>query len=189
MNLIKSSRLGVTAYFCAVGFVCSICLCLLGCYSIPNASGQNSSNTVQNSENSNTNKENSSSGDINSKDPKFEENLRLWKEKNILNYNITTSIIVSSYTGPAESVLIEVRDGKSFSIKPVDKADKRSIEAYQSWDTIDKLFDLIKSKNKEEYIVKTLYNKEFGYPEEIILFHKLSNAFTSVKIIKFVIIK
>jgi Family of unknown function (DUF6174) len=189
MNLIKSSGLGVTAYFCAVGFVCSICFCLLGCYSIPNASGQNNSNTVQNIKNSNTNKENSSSDDINSKDSKFEENRRLWKEKNTLNYDILISVSATSFTGPAEPVSIEVRDGKSVSIKRVETSDARSIEIYEAWDTIDKLFDLVKSQYEKDSSVITTYNKEFGYPEEVSFLPKRSNAVTSIKIIKFEIIK
>jgi hypothetical protein len=185
MIFLKNLRLKIMRYFYCLGFTVLFCLFLLSCYSLPQTFPSSDLNKEQNLKNSKTNNENVISNDTSLKDPTFENNKRLWNEKNVINYNLTMSIKVTSFTGPSSPVSIQVRDGKSVSIQAVEKNDNRSIEIYREWDTIDKLFDLIKSESEKDSKIKTSYNKNLGYPEEILLLPKGSNAITDIKIIKF----
>ncbi len=122
-------------------------------------------------------------------DSDFERNWKLWVENNISNYDLTVSIAVSSFTTPAEPVLIEVRAGKSISIKPLAKDDQRSLETYNHYDTVEKLFNKIKEHAEKGDKVKVKYNKELGYPEDTTFFIKNSLGFINIKIKKFQVVK
>jgi hypothetical protein len=98
----------------------------------------------------------------------FERSRRLWFEKGITNYNMVVRIVQEGVRSPASPVLIEVRNGKAISIKPISKSDQREIDDYNRFDTIEKMFDEIQAESKkEETTIRVLYNEEFGYPIHI----------------------
>jgi hypothetical protein len=100
-------------------------------------------------------------------DNDFEKNKRLWANSKISNYDMVVSLTVTSFTNPAEPVLIKVRAGKLISIKQLNYDDYRSLQYYEGIDTIDKMFDRIKNSIEYGGDYKVKYNSEFGYPEEI----------------------
>ena len=123
-------------------------------------------------------------------DPELERNRSMWLEKNIVNYNITVSAYQGGNVIPADSVLIEIRDGKGTLIEPTPKVDKVRLEVYKVFDTVEKMFDAIQQGFEEEAIVEVKYNKKFGYPEEMYVnyYQKGSDQYKRIKIKKFEIV-
>jgi Family of unknown function (DUF6174) len=121
----------------------------------------------------------------------FENSHKLWLETKSTNYNMLISIFTTSYSSPAEPVMIEVREGKSILIKPASESDKRATGIYSDHDTIEKLFTMIETESEKGVTVKVKYNKELGYPENITFNYAKSGMFggRNIEIKKFEIIK
>lgn len=99
----------------------------------------------------------------------FEQNKDLWTSKNIQNYKMIIGASGFMINLP-EEVLIEVKNRRAKSIKSLSKTGKNYTEAYKSYDTIEKIFDLIERENsKKADILNVRFNNEFGYPTEIFL--------------------
>lgn len=121
----------------------------------------------------------------------LERNRRLWDEKKIIDYNITVSAGQGGNVIPADSVLIEVRDGKGTLIEPTPKVDKMRLEIYENYDTFDKMFDAIQQGLEEGAKVDVKYNKTFGYPEDITVddLKRGIHSWIIIKIKKFEVVK
>ena len=100
-------------------------------------------------------------------DNDFDLNYKLWVESKIVNYRIELNIEGAGFTGPAP-VNIEVREGKSISLKRISEIDPRPIEFYESIDSVEKLFTFIQKEKENGADVIVKYNKKFGYPEEVV---------------------
>ena len=105
----------------------------------------------------------------------LEMNQKLWKEKQILNYDFVIAKYSGGHTNPwnREPVLIKVRDGEKVSIEPVEK-DKEYViysktDGFENFDTIDKLFDYLKLELEKGSMVGGEFNKILGFPQKITL--------------------
>ena len=116
-------------------------------------------------------------------DPDLDKNRKRWRESKIVNYEMSVRIHFSSYTTPAEPVIIKVRDGKSISIAPEFESDKRDIKVYEKYDTIEKIFAEIESEIRAKNTVKVKYNKLQGYPENTTIFANDSDSFRSIAVV------
>jgi hypothetical protein len=115
---------------------------------------------------------NSAFADSNSKNQdklihiELERNRRLWKETKILNYNFECHQIRGGMYSWAK-VLIQVRNEKAISIKPVeDPSVLTKLDGYEDIDTFEKIFDKIEEGYENDYIVEVTYNEKYGYPEK-----------------------
>ncbi len=64
-----------------------------------------------------------------------------------------------------KQVLIEVRNGQKEFIRSLSK-DNDYIQVYESYDTVEKIFDEIK-KNAHADKLDVLFDKDLGYPTQI----------------------
>jgi hypothetical protein len=97
----------------------------------------------------------------------LKKNQKLWERQGIFNYRYTLSndcFCISEFRGP---VIIEVRDGSTTNIVSADTAMPVNSELFQKYDTVPKLFDLIKDAiaNGEDLSVE--YDHVLGYPTQI----------------------
>ena len=150
-------------------FTLIIVLQVLGCHSfIQNHSGNlNSENKSLINSQSEIEKKQTYKFDASKSE--LEKNRRLWRDKEITNYNFISSIFYHRLYNPAVPVLIKVRAAKNISIEPISKSNPGSIEEYKRFDTIEKMFDTIEQMLEAEEKVNVNYNKEIGYPEEIVV--------------------
>ncbi len=110
-------------------------------------------------------------------DPELERNRQLWNEKKIADYDFVASIREGGMSNIAEPVLIKVRGGKYISIDPISKSEKRPFEAYNRYETVDKMFDTVQEElDKGLSYVKVKYDKELGYPQDIGIVSKTATA-------------
>jgi len=96
----------------------------------------------------------------------LERNRRLWRERGIVDYDFQ----IGYYTGVGgtfSGALVKVRHGSMHSMEKDPKDHPGEIFQPKEVETIDKIFDLIKTELDEFNIVETKYNPQFGYPEKI----------------------
>ena len=124
-------------------------------------------------------------------DSDFESNRKKWNDTKLSNYKMVISIFVTSFSSPAEPVIIEVKDNKAISVKPSSDSDKRSVGIYDAYDTVDKLFEMIQNESNKGATVTVKYDNEFGYPNEIIINYLRLGMFggQNIEISKFEIVK
>jgi hypothetical protein len=94
---------------------------------------------------------------------KFDQNLKLWKSKNIVNYRYKlamTCYCPAQYLGPN---LIEVRDGKAKSITYAGDAKNIDLKGVILPDTIEKLFERARGLDEDA----VAYEPTYGYPMKI----------------------
>lgn len=102
-------------------------------------------------------------------DPELERNKLLWQESKISNYNFVSTWNQGG-TWAWVPVLITISNGTVISMEPVrERKESERVQEYENFDTVEKMFDQIQEgyNNGDEVIVS--YNKEFGYPEKIII--------------------
>jgi hypothetical protein len=105
----------------------------------------------------------------NSSTSRFDENLKLWKSKNIVNYRYKlamTCYCPAQYLGPN---LIEVRDGKAESITYAGDAKNINMKRVILPDTIEKVFETARGEKSVSY------EPTYGYP---MMIHKVSEPGT-----------
>lgn len=95
-------------------------------------------------------------------------NQRLWRKQNISSYRYTLSngcFCTEEARGP---VIIEVRNGRTTSVTLVATGQPVDPELFQRYDTVPRLFDLIKDAIKRKaYNLDVKYNSTLGYPTQI----------------------
>lgn len=124
-------------------------------------------------------------------DAELERNRRLWRETNILDYNMVTTANIGGNVVPARSVLIKVRGGKFMSIETNESVANVRIVMYEEYNTVDKIFDKIQKGFDEGATVEVEYNKQFGHPEKLMLNYIMlgDDAWYGMKVEKFKIVK
>ncbi|MBD2252437.1 DUF6174 domain-containing protein [Nostoc parmelioides] len=99
---------------------------------------------------------------------KLNFNRILWNKKNISSYRYTLSnscFCIPEARGP---VVIEVRNGKTTSITPVNPEQAINPEFFQKYNTIPKLFNVIQyAIQSQAFSLDISYNHKFGYPTRI----------------------
>ena len=121
----------------------------------------------------------------------LEKNIRLWKESKITNYNFVIGKIDMGTWGWMPS-LIKVRNNQAISKEPIGEPGPMTrIDGYTDFETVEKAFNTIQEAYDKEYRVEVLYNKEFGYPKNIIIDPRtaLTDTVFTTEINKFEIIK
>lgn len=128
---------------------------------------------------------------VNKAKSELERNRRLWVEQKIVDYNFTAEASQAGMGNPADSVSIEIRDGKATLIEPTPQVNPATLQIYRDFDTIEKMFDAIKHGLENEAEVDVKYNKKFGYPEDwyVDYYKKGSDTGKGMKIKKFEVIK
>lgn len=67
-------------------------------------------------------------------------------------------------------VLIKVRNGRAISIEPLGEPNPLAkFSTYESFDTVEKMFNEIQEAYDREFVVEVSYDKEYGYPEKMTL--------------------
>jgi hypothetical protein len=104
----------------------------------------------------------------NSNSGQLKINQRLWNEQNIVNYRYTLTrscFCTDEARGP---VVIEVRNGRTASVTSVATGQSVNPEFFQKYDTIPRLFDLIRDAlAKKASSLTVQYNSQLGYPTQI----------------------
>ena len=96
----------------------------------------------------------------------FDHNVALWRAKRPANYEMTVAATTSAIM--ATSVVISVQGETAISMRRADPKDIDRTDRYKSYDTVEKLFDLVRSNLKtgpERFSVT--YDAELGYPNSI----------------------
>ncbi|MBS1795285.1 MAG: hypothetical protein JSS81_15620 [Acidobacteria bacterium] len=100
-------------------------------------------------------------------DTELNRNRRLWKERNIGNYHFVCTQYVGGQYGFVP-VLVKVNSGRAISTKTArNRKQLERIEGYDRFDTVEKMFDEIKTAIDRDFDLTVKYNQEFGFPEEI----------------------
>ena len=96
----------------------------------------------------------------------FDRNVALWRAKRPANYELTVAATTSAIM--ATRGVISVEGETATSMRRADPKDIDRTDRYKSYDTVEKLFDLVKSNLRsgpERFSVT--YDSEFGYPNSI----------------------
>lgn len=116
-------------------------------------------------------------------DHELERNRELWQKSNVCSYRMVLEIseVSAMYSG-LPRVEVQVQNGIVADVETIPKTDKGGIlqERYEKYFTIEKLFDFIefKIKDEQEYVfdanrgkviggLTVSYNSKLGYPEAI----------------------
>ena len=123
-------------------------------------------------------------------DPELEKNKQLWHEKKTTDYDF----VCEQFGGPMYGfvpMLIKVRDGKVISMEPTrERGQLERIDGYEDFDTVEKMFDEIQQAYNKSHFVRITYNKDLGFPEDIIIDSmKSSDSGERVVISRFEVIK
>ncbi|MEM4282846.1 MAG: DUF6174 domain-containing protein [Candidatus Woesearchaeota archaeon] len=109
----------------------------------------------------------------------------LWKESKISSYRMTIRVVETGfYVPPFDPFVIEVRQGKAVSMKPTTKGGD-SGETYkllEMYDTVEKLFDIVKRAQKDADVFEVEYDPKLGYPKEIFIDWRIGMTDTEVAI-------
>jgi hypothetical protein len=104
----------------------------------------------------------------NSNIKQYRTNYRLWNRQKISNYRYTLSrscFCIPDARGP---VVVEVRNGKTVSVKLVETGKPVNPELFQKYDTVPKLFELIRNAiAKKVSRLDVEYNPQLGYPTKV----------------------
>ncbi|MBW4612287.1 MAG: hypothetical protein KME21_03235 [Desmonostoc vinosum HA7617-LM4] len=95
-------------------------------------------------------------------------NRRLWNQQRIYNYRYTLSrscFCTEEARGP---VIIEVRNGRTTSIKYVATGKPANPELFRQYSTVPKLFNIIRDAIAQRVSsLNVEYNSQLGYPTQI----------------------
>ncbi|WP_341525340.1 DUF6174 domain-containing protein [Nostoc sp. UHCC 0302] len=99
---------------------------------------------------------------------KFRINRRLWNRQNISNYRYTFQRNCNCLPKATAPVVIEVRNGVTTSITYADSGQPADIELFRKYNTIPKLFNIIKDAiARKAYNLTVKYDPTLGYPTQI----------------------
>lgn len=113
-----------------------------------------------------TGPENASAASKSDSSTDFDRSLALWKAKRPANYEMTVAATTSAIM--ATRVVISVEGETAKSVQRADPKDIDRTDRYKSYDTVEKLFDLVKANQKlgpERFSVT--YDPDLGYPKSI----------------------
>ncbi len=97
----------------------------------------------------------------------LETNRNLWKSKQIKNYRYVFDLFAFS-NNAGKPVLIEVRDGKETKMECVKECTPENIEYFAKNNSVEKLFDVIKSAiESKPASIEVTYDEKLGYPLRI----------------------
>ena len=112
------------------------------------------------------NQQNSPSETLNRlSDSELERNKVLWQESHPRNYRMTIEYASGGFYPIASPVMIEVRNGKTVSLKP-ERANSGSTERYRSFDTVEKIFEQIANYRQAERLMVE-FDAVRGYPTKL----------------------
>jgi hypothetical protein len=95
-------------------------------------------------------------------------NQRLWNRQNISNYRYTLTRNCFCTTEARGPVIIEVRNRRTSSVTSVATGQRVNPELFQKYDTIPRLFNVIKDAiAKKASSLTVQYNSTLGYPTQI----------------------
>ena len=139
-----------------LSFTCiALALFLLACSNDANVMQVNRNGDVSNSDSYSFNRE------------EFERNRELWRSKNITNYEMVME--ARNSTNIANRVEIKVEDGKAKSVVKTDSSNRGTAEQYKSYDTVEKVFEIVERESKFKHDVLTvIYDPTLGYPKGVI---------------------
>lgn len=106
-------------------------------------------------------------------------NRNRWHSSKVDNYRFVLDAECFCALEPRSPVAIEVREGESTSIKPLEESDSFYFhsESYKQHDTIDDLFNVIEEAlNRNAEIVNVAYDPTFGYPLSVAIDRRKSFA-------------
>jgi hypothetical protein len=98
----------------------------------------------------------------------LKSNLRLWKKQKIANYRYTLTRSCFCTVESRGPVVVEVRNGVTTSVTYVDTGAAADKELFKEYDTIPKLFGVIKDGiNRKAANLTVNYDPKLGYPTQI----------------------
>ncbi|MGA9383004.1 MAG: DUF6174 domain-containing protein [Phormidium sp.] len=98
----------------------------------------------------------------------FRKNQELWVKQKLKNYRYILRVSCFCPPDMTQPVIIDVRSGKTSSITPETNRNIVNKEFFQKYDSIDKLFEIIRSALAENaYKVDAKYHPTLGYPTQI----------------------
>ncbi|MFB2896685.1 DUF6174 domain-containing protein [Aerosakkonemataceae cyanobacterium BLCC-F50] len=96
------------------------------------------------------------------------KNQELWAKQKLRNYRYTLRVSCFCPTDLTQPVNINVRSGRTASITPETSRNRVNREFFQKYDSIDKLFEIIRSAIAQNaYKVDVKYHPSLGYPTQI----------------------
>lgn len=106
----------------------------------------------------------------------LERNLRLWQDSKINDYDFVISKEAPGLTNSwrHSPVYIKIRKGQKISseLVPDDKHSvSPTIDGFEDFDTIDKLFAYLKEELKKERILQIKYDEKLGYPKDVLIIY------------------
>ncbi|MBE9227909.1 hypothetical protein IQ264_21025 [Phormidium sp. LEGE 05292] len=96
------------------------------------------------------------------------KNQELWVKQKLKNYRYILQVSCFCPPNITQPVIIDVRSGKTSSITPQTSRNIVNRELFQKYDSIDKLFEIIRSAlAKNAHRVDVKYHPTLGYPTQI----------------------
>lgn len=94
--------------------------------------------------------------------------LDVWKAANLHDYDYEITWDADGNNPPTSPVIVQVRGGKNHSVTAASKSNNYGLEVYQSYNTIEKVFEQVESMIESGKDVRVKYNAQYGYPEQIL---------------------
>ncbi|RYX84693.1 hypothetical protein EON83_08640 [bacterium] len=94
----------------------------------------------------------------------FKTKRHQWQQHKPRNYRFTLRVLAFSTLSMAGPISIEVRNGVTYSIKPLEKSPYFKAEYFASYSSIDKIFQLIEQAIRNKERVEVSYDSKWGYP-------------------------
>lgn len=96
------------------------------------------------------------------------KNQELWAKQKLRNYRYSFRAGCFCPPDMTQPVIIDVRSGKNSSIRPETNRNIVNREFFQKYDSIDKLFEIIRSAiAKNAHRIDVQYHPTLGYPTQI----------------------
>ncbi len=114
----------------------------------------------------------------------LEQNLNKWRDKGIVNYRIEATNDNGGFIPPASPVLITVRNGSPFEIRPKSDKDKRTIAYYPK--SVEEMFEWArKAKQNDKTRVEIKYDPTRGFPNHLSVSTGEVDGFYTIDIVSF----
>ncbi|HEY9301202.1 MAG TPA: DUF6174 domain-containing protein [Phormidium sp.] len=98
----------------------------------------------------------------------LQKNQELWAKQKLRNYRYTLSVSCFCPPDITQPVIIDVRSGRTSSIRRETSKNIVNREFFQKYDSIDELFEIIRSAvAKNAHRVEVKYHPTLGYPTQI----------------------
>ncbi len=96
-----------------------------------------------------------------------------WQDANIKHYRYELTISCFCIFTPDMPLVIEVKDGQvvSMAYKSGKEIDAPSMETFEKYNTIDKIFAELEKAQNEAERVEVKYDEKYGFPTQITIDH------------------